>query len=845
MAVSGKINWQKMNSIITVKDAKEDYLFSEQLKKIKSRCNEITENGNLKHETILGIEGERGSGKSSFLSTVRSELTDFYVMDIIDPSVFEDSMSIIELFISHIFKYVTESENENFESAYQKLLNQLGDVTKVLADFKAGKENFYRDNSYVEVLSSIKTRVNLRKHIDDLVAGFLSYVNATSKSGKNYKAIVLCIDDTDLISNTKIFNLLEEVRKYLTGNVIVIAAYYSRQLFDAVLQQKLHENTKLLEVGAITEDQVRDQVARYLEKLIPVNNRISLFDAENILNKNYVPVLSGIIEGGENYTEGIKAGILKSYFKEKSLLIDDADIMTTKEWIYEALNRRLRLKLSPVDELEETAYNLPLNLRGLLQLIMLITENMQEVQPFKEESDNNDYVNLSEKIITNLEIYESYLYSNLIEVLPNHLSKIIDLWRKSEYNSKNYLICDELSNLIEKKDIESSYSMPKYTAYLTYNIALGDVYDVLEIYKSAAGIDEKERYFVFALKVLYSIELLKHYLKACINSLEESCESNESLEIYLSLINAKMMPVSFSYFSANLDVLKEVGFNGKAVSNKELEDNSETSKYIDLKDLYSKILYSSVAAKSDFRNAIPTYSQYYELRRQMVMVRRRTKTYEAYKYYRLYNYEISEDLEDFVDTTKYPVDPLAFLGQRWYIENSFFKNYYVFYSMFDIDALVRFNYGRGDSDIKNALSSLIRKIYCILTGKNKFNAIRLKQREIELRMEMSAPIFYSEELLGERKCAYSFINSDEIKGIEFLRKDVKAEINKLTSKYQFQKLLKDLMNFPTINRQDREDLNSINERWSSPRKQVLKSDKETIVNLIEKLNFDFDISKYE
>lgn len=844
MAVSGKINWQKMNSIITVKGAKEDYLFSEQLKKIKSRCNEITENGYLKHETILGIEGERGSGKSSFLSTVGSELTDYFVMDIIDPSVFEDSMSIIELFISRIYKYVTDSECENFESTHQNLLVQLRDITKVLADFKAGKENFYRDNTYEEVLTSIKTRVNLRDHIDKLVADFLSYVNATAKSGKIYKAIVLCIDDTDLISNVKIFNLLEEVRKYLTGNVIVIAAYYSRQLFDAVFQQKLQENNKLLEVGAITKDQVRDQVARYLEKLIPVNNRISLFDAENILNKNYVSILSGIIEDSEKYTEKEKTDILNTYFINNSLPAVSKGDRSIKEWIYRALYRRLRIKLLPVDKREDTVYNLPLNLRGLLQLIMIISANMRTIKPIEDVAKANDYVDFSKNILTNLNIFDTYLYSKIMEVLPEKLSLIIDLWKKSEYDAKNYLICSELLKQIIKKDPTSS-NLPKYNLFLPYNISIGDVYDVLETYKEVAGIDEKERFFVYSFKVLYSIELLKHYLNACVHYCNKPHFWNESLEIYLSIINAKIIPESFSYFTSNLDVLKKLEFNAKVVEN-ETDDEADENNFDDLRKLYMNIFYTSISSNSMLRRSIPVYPT--PNVRRIEVPRIRERTYNAYKYYRLYNFEIFGGFEDFVDTHQYPVDPLAFVGQAWYVNKTFFNNYYVFYSIFDIDALVRFNYGRGDTDIKNALSFLIRKIYCILTGKNKFNSIRLKQREIELREGMSAPIFYGERLLSERKCAYSFENSDEVAGIDLLYKeknDLKSKVYNLKFKERYQRLLNDIIKMPTIDEETYNRLTEIDAHFKIKRSQVSQAEKDYFVEIIEKLNFDFDISKYE
>ena len=47
-----------------------------------------------------------------------------------------------------------------------------------------------------------------------------------------------------LADNVKIYSLLEDIRKYLAGNIIVITAFRSSQLFDAVLSEKLKRYSK-------------------------------------------------------------------------------------------------------------------------------------------------------------------------------------------------------------------------------------------------------------------------------------------------------------------------------------------------------------------------------------------------------------------------------------------------------------------------------------------------------------------------------------------------------------------------------------------------------------------------
>ena len=97
----------------------------------------------MRRESIIGIVGERGSGKSSLLRTACKALKSerYYVLDVLDPNVFDDSMSILELFISQIYRKLQEFETDHSdidEYTSIDLYSRLKQISKILSDFQSG-----------------------------------------------------------------------------------------------------------------------------------------------------------------------------------------------------------------------------------------------------------------------------------------------------------------------------------------------------------------------------------------------------------------------------------------------------------------------------------------------------------------------------------------------------------------------------------------------------------------------------------------------------------------------------------------------------------------------------------
>lgn len=825
--MQNNIAWQKMDSIISLKNVGNQYLFYEQISQIQNCCNSIVNSTqDMRHESIIGIVGERGSGKSSLLHTAKENLNDFFVLDVLDPNVFDDSMSILELFVSQIHKCVLEFSNiedDIFDAVVLQLHQQLKDIIKLLSDYQGGKKNFYQNYSYGDLLENIMQRVNMPVLINKLVKNFLEL--AETKRKAKFKGLVLCIDDVDLVSNDKVYSLLEDVRKYLAGNVIVITAYRSMQLFDSVLNEKLKENQQLIDSKSLSENDVRDQVSRYLEKLIPVHNRVHLYAAEDLLQKPYYQLFTDMMEYDLPDANAV-LGELHKIFGERHLPVDGN--MTMRQWLYEALNLRLRIKLSPVDQWENTLYNLPVNLRGLLQLVQLIVCRMGDIKLFEKKQDDNGLlrVEICDAILNNISYYKEYFNQGLSEILPFELSNIIYLWRKSEYRAKNYLICDVLINKIQKIDGSVLINLPRYNLFQVYNISIGDVYSVIEAFKSVVGVDDKYRYFVYALKVLYSFELLTNYLHACKNHIRQTSEGtddvNYELEVYLNLINAKIISNNFKYFTRSL-------WTGKIIYN-----NTE-------QEILGNLLYSTVALESDIRDSIPIYN-YDNNGLKIGQTKAQSLKYATLKYKKLYEYDIGGNLSEFVANTQYPIDPYAFLGQKKYVQSTFTSKKYVFYSFFDIDAFIKFDYGRGSETREiDRLEHLLYKVEGIITKRKMPKFPIEKSYEFELQRNMSDIIFYVNSLDNKDDDEY-------IEAIYAVAPDntinlSNIQLNKGNTdlpKSKFINLIKKILKELSVTKEESEQLEKISDRLEGSKAMVRKIEKDILTRITEKYNYSFD-----
>lgn len=741
-----ELNWNVVKSEIFYRkgssNENSEYLFKSQLEQIKEYVNLVNKDNcsiSKNNNKIIGIIGERGSGKSSLLGTVSNHLDeDYIVFKTINPSILNVKISIIELFLSEMYKEVVDYTKGNnndlnmnpFDDSLKDdrriILNKLKEITKMFSNLN-NNEEFRKETPSLDVLNNIAEITSFDEKLVSLIESFIGYVNKKYNNSK--KEIVICIDDLDLVPNNEIYSILEDIQKYLSKNVIVIIAYRGKQLYDSVMHKKVQENSVLSRknehlIGQyIDGNEIKNQTSKYIEKFIPSSQKIYLLDNSQVLNKPIVDFLLPLVETEDNDIAK-RDKITKVFITGYSLSTDSkiSNKITVSDWLYSAIKIKTKIDLKPVDKKEESEYILPSNIRGMFHFIEIIHENMKAI-------DNKDINNLEnhglDDLIGNIQFLKNTLASSAKERFSEKDQNLYEQWEIADYSSKNYVIYENLFwrindsegkklNIYPKENLDS---LLRITEIQTYNISIGDVYSILEEYKKVSDNEIEKIYFIYCLKIFYSILLLDLYLTAA----QERNNNNIYLERYLLIINAKIMPDDFVYFGiSTYEKNIDVRFESYYKLNKNKKNNLS---------FIEKITYSDVSVGGEVR----------VLNRAKLENTYTKGKYDIFKYRYFFNYE-----ELFlINGTQYLYDPFTFMTKKIYVKETIeqlgIKNNYIFYSLFDIDIFVRINYTRQSQQNESDLKYSLRKINKIFNKKFNFNI--KNKNEIEYLQRLNGFVF--------------------------------------------------------------------------------------------------------
>jgi energy-coupling factor transporter ATP-binding protein EcfA2 len=264
---------QRINDIIYKQDNKTELKgFSVDNTEIKLEDNQKEyaktlvkklKNTDLSKESFaVGITGEWGSGKSTFLNTMKKEIEK------------EDFAEIVEF-----NPWLCNSPEQVTQDFFATLINELSPKHSTLS----------RDiNKYAKLLNKIAKPSLSFFGIDlDLTPGDDSLdelkENISNKLAKLPKKVVILIDDTDRLEGNEVFEILRLIRNTADfKNVIYIATYDKEYVIDVLKENKINDPDNYLEKIFQTEVHLPKVEGSELWKTLMKDLRLQTLNADVI-----------------------------------------------------------------------------------------------------------------------------------------------------------------------------------------------------------------------------------------------------------------------------------------------------------------------------------------------------------------------------------------------------------------------------------------------------------------------------------------------------------------------------------------------------------------------------------
>lgn len=319
------------------------------------------------------VDGTRGAGKSTFLSSVGQNLTKELTIGsrlafvaLIDPSRIEQSEIILLVILQHLRKKVgavidrthtIEQERlcEEWRLAFKRVAGGLTLLAREHHPLNDLDPDLFLDWGLERAGDSTNLRANLHR------------LFATACKLLKVEAIMIAFDDADTDA-THALNLLECIRKYLDTPHVMVLVTGDMELYSLLVRQHFAESLTQRRDTSTTADRSfldRDRTSQYLRmvdhleeqyllKLFPVRRRLQLLPMWNLLQQ--------ATESGRQYLVTCKAW--GQGRRETRVLVD------------ELVSRGLRVKASPdIDLYREFLLKQPL--RSVLQVLSHCAPNLE------------------------------------------------------------------------------------------------------------------------------------------------------------------------------------------------------------------------------------------------------------------------------------------------------------------------------------------------------------------------------------------------------------------------------------------------------------------------------------
>ncbi len=432
---------------------------------------------------IIAFCGDRGAGKTSCMMSVRYAIShsddeeiavflrnnglrkadlNFDILNPIDPSFFDESHNILELVLGQMYTHFKAQkamleENKQLNNKAVKVVRMCFDDVKRSLSLISGSTQPMFDK--LEELENLSVAMSLHDRLKDLFKAYLKFMKK--------KRIVITIDDMDF-SAKDAYRMCKFLQMYLNQPYCVVLISLKISQLVAILKDD--ENFK----DAKEEGKRSEMSSKYVQKLIPISNRVHMVDIWAISEREFVIDRNGV----RSKPERIKDGIVRMIFEKTRYLF-----YNTKG------------EVSPI---------IPHELRSFRQLLGMLCR----MGNYDKVTKN---VKVRLKCVNNKQQFKSYFYTEWIRTLEeNDRSFAEGLATIEDIKSFNKMIVSYLAKKVVLTGTDYDFkSIINHQDY-TYNISTGDVFSVIR-YLDRSTESKGLKDLLFFIKSCYSIRLYECY----------------------------------------------------------------------------------------------------------------------------------------------------------------------------------------------------------------------------------------------------------------------------------------------------------------------------------------------
>lgn len=374
-----------------------------------STMNLLQDSQSLKKFTKM-IRSKHSYSEQGKKRSVNIDEYKFLCINKIDADLLEKKESIFEVILAGMYNEFQKSYRQRTgdfrEYQMRELTNEFDNIFQHFRLLNMMKTEDQMKYSSIQSLHESAMSMNLKMDFEKLVEKYLDFMESCQERNKTF--LVITIDDIDMnIDNG--FAYLEQIHRYLmVPNVIVLLAFDISQLLKICEKHfaQICPDKKLFGTGTqgqnnvdFWEKYVLTLTQNYIDKILPIENRVYLPGIRNENKKVYVTGYRDIDEGDvENSAQEIKWVALRKILRRTGIICDG---LGKKKHYYEP--DTLRQVVSFVDYL---------NMMDIIpQNSCLYKKNQNEVFP-----DIMDQINILEE---NLQMNIEKIYKDIVERMEN------------------------------------------------------------------------------------------------------------------------------------------------------------------------------------------------------------------------------------------------------------------------------------------------------------------------------------------------------------------------------------------------------------------------------------------